>query len=94
MKLTRYLVLPQVFGIANAFAAPAWFQFYNDTGCRQSAIDTIKLTMDEDHISEACVLLYDDGMHNAGGLAIALIMPNDRGSRHIEGSATLRGRPH
>lgn len=70
MKLTRYLVLPQVFGIANAFAAPAWFQFYNDTGCRQSAIDTIKLTMDEDHISEACVSIRDDEMHKARGLAI------------------------
>jgi hypothetical protein len=74
MKLTKmsskFLVLPQVFGIVNAFAAPTWLQFYSDTDCRQSAIDTIMLRMEEDHLSEACVLIYDDGMHNAGGLAI------------------------
>jgi hypothetical protein len=67
---TRYLVLPQIFGIANAFAAPAWFQFYNDTGCRQSATNTCILQMEEDYLSQACALIYDDGMHNASGLAI------------------------
>jgi hypothetical protein len=75
MKLTemstRYLILLQVFSIANAFAAPVWFQFYNNTGCRQSAIDTIMLQMVEDHLSEACVSIYDDGMHKVGGLAIS-----------------------
>jgi len=72
MKMSsKYLVLSQVFGIANAFAAPVWFQFYSDAGCGQSAIDTIMLTMDEDHISDACVSIYDDEWHKAGGLAIS-----------------------
>jgi hypothetical protein len=58
--LSKYLVLSQVFGIANAFAAPVWFQFYSDIGCGQSAIDTIMLTIDKDHISDAYVSIYDN----------------------------------
>jgi hypothetical protein len=42
----------------------------NDIGYRQSVIDTIKLTMNEDHISEAYVSIRDDEIHKAGGLAI------------------------
>ena len=67
---SKYLVLSQVFSIANAFAAPVWFQFYTDTGCRQNALDTIMLTIDEDYISEACVPIRYDEWHRAGGLAI------------------------
>jgi hypothetical protein len=66
---SRYLVIPEVFGIASAFAAPAQFQFYSNIGCRQSAINTILLQMYEDHLSQPCALIYNDCMHNAGGVS-------------------------
>ncbi len=67
---TRYLVFPQVFSIANAFMAPAWFHFFSDPGCRQSAIARAILETEEDYLSETCGLIYDDGMQNASGLTI------------------------
>jgi hypothetical protein len=74
MKLTkmstRYLVLPQVFGIDNAFAAPAWFQFYSNAGCRQNVTEIGSIQMEEDYLSQACALLYYNGMHNTSRLAI------------------------
>jgi hypothetical protein len=76
MKLTkmstRYLlvVLPQVFGIANAFGPPVWFSFYRDTGCR-SQIDNGSLQLgDAGQPSSECGLIQDDGMHKVRGLSI------------------------